>query len=274
MKALLFALLLLLISAPAFAVPLELTGNATEGGLMIGKTAPGAAVRLNGDAVAVSPQGDFLIGFDRDAKGERVLTVTGRDGSFETRTLSIKTRGFDIQRIDGLPERQVTPNAQDLARIKAEAQSMKVSREFSSPAAMFLSGFDWPAEGPISGVYGSQRILNGQPRTPHYGLDIAGSLGSPVRADADGIIVFAHPDMYFNGRTLVIDHGLGLNSIYLHLSEITVPVGAHVKKGDLVGRIGATGRVTAAHLHWEVQLKTTHLDPQLLVPKRTTVETH
>ena len=275
MRILFAAILCLFAASPALAVSLDLTGEAPEGGLMIGKTDPRATVRLDGDPIAVSPQGDFLVGFDRDAKGEHTLTATGRDGSFATRTLTIKTRGFDIQRIDGLPEQQVTPNPQDLARIHAEAQSMKVSREVSSPVAMFRSGFDWPADGQISGVYGSQRILNGQARAPHYGLDIAGPIGTPVRAAADGVVAFIHPDMYFNGRTLVLDHGLGLNSIYLHLSEITVAPGAQVKKGDLVGRMGATGRVTGPHLHWEVQLNSKiHLDPQLLVPKRTSVETH
>jgi murein DD-endopeptidase MepM/ murein hydrolase activator NlpD len=154
------------------------------------------------------------------------------------------------------------------ARIRAEAQLMKSAREISVDDAWFRSGFEWPAEGPISGVYGSQRILNGEPRTPHYGLDIAGPAGTPVRAAAAGIVAFAHPGMYFNGRTLVIDHGLGLNSIYLHLSEIAVAPGARVEKGQTVGRIGATGRVTGAHLHWGLQLGSVYVDPQLVLPPR------
>ena len=262
------ALALLVFTCPAFAVTLQLDGAPVQGGLVIGRTDPNATVRLDGEPVRLSPQGDFLIGFARDAKGTRTLGVAGPDGSRETRTLTIAARQFDIQRIDGLPERQVTPAPDDLVRIRAEAQAMKTAREISADDAWFRSGFAWPAEGPISGVYGSQRILNGEPRTPHYGLDIAGAAGTPVRAAAAGIVAFAHPGMYFNGRTLVIDHGLGLNSIYLHLSEIAVEPGTRVEKGQTVGRIGATGRVTGAHLHWGLQLGSIYVDPLLVLPPR------
>ncbi len=267
MRAIL-ALAIFVVTFPANAVTLQLEGAPVQGGLVIGRTDPNATVRLDGDPVRLSPQGDFLIGFARDAKGTRTLSATGPDGSRDTRTLTIAARQFDIQRIDGLPERQVTPAPDDLARIRAEAQLMKTAREISVDDAWFRSGFEWPAEGPISGVYGSQRILNGEPRTPHYGLDIAGPAGTPVRAAAAGIVAFAHPGMYFNGRTLVIDHGLGLNSIYLHLSEIAVAPGARVEKGQTVGRIGATGRVTGAHLHWGLQLGSVYVDPQLVLPPR------
>lgn len=267
MRAIL-ALAIFVVAYPACAVTLQLDGTPVQGGLMIGRTEPDATVRLDGEPVRLSPQGDFLIGFARDAKGTHTLGVTGPDGSREIRALTIAARQFDIQRIDGLPERQVTPAPDDLVRIRAEAHAMKTAREISTDDAWFRSGFEWPAEGPISGVYGSQRILNGEPRTPHYGLDIAGSAGTPVRAAAAGIIAFAHPGMYFNGRTLVIDHGLGLNSIYLHLSEIAVEPGTRVEKGQTVGRIGATGRVTGAHLHWGLQLGTVYVDPQLVLPPR------
>ena len=262
------ALVLVLATAPSYAVTLELTGTPVQGGLVVGRTEPGAAVRLDGETLRLSPQGDFLIGFARDAKGSRTLSVTGPDGSRTSRNLDIAARSFDIQRIDGLPERQVTPAPDDLVRIRTEAQLMKTAREVSTSDPWFRSGFEWPAEGPISGVYGSQRILNGEPRTPHYGLDIAGPAGTPVRAAAAGIVAFAHPGMYFNGRTLVIDHGLGLNSIYLHLSEIAVEPGTRVEKGQTVGRIGATGRVTGAHLHWGLQLGNVYVDPQLVLPPR------
>jgi murein DD-endopeptidase MepM/ murein hydrolase activator NlpD len=263
-----FALATFLFSVPAFAVTLDLQGEPVQGGLVFGKTDAGARIQLDGKDVRVAPTGDFLIGFARDAKGAHTLSATGRDDSRATKLLTIGLRQFDIQRIDGLPERQVTPNAEDLARIRAEAAEMKAARTHYGADALFRSGFDWPAEGPISGVYGSQRILNGEPRAPHYGLDIAGAAGTPVRAAASGTVLFAHPGMYFNGRTLVIDHGLGLQSIYLHLSEISVPVGAHVEKGQIVGKIGATGRVTGAHLHWGLQWNDVYVDPILVLPAR------
>ena len=262
------AFLFCCLTSPSFAVTLTLHGEAVQGGLMFGKTDPGAAVLLDGKALRTSADGDFLIGFSRDGKGPHDLTVTGRDGSRANRTIAVTPRSFDIQRIDGLPQRQVTPNDEDLARIRAEAAEMKQARGNLGLDALFRSGFDWPADGPISGVYGSQRILNGEARAPHYGLDIAGPTGTPVRAAAAGTIVFAHPGMYFNGRTLVIDHGLGLQSIYLHLSEISVEPGARVEKGQRVGKIGATGRVTGAHLHWGLQWNDVYVDPLLVVPAR------
>jgi murein DD-endopeptidase MepM/ murein hydrolase activator NlpD len=264
----LLALLACLVVSPSFAVTLTLQGEAVQGGLVFGKTDPGAIVQLDGKALRISADGDFAIGFSRDGKGPHELAITGRDGSRESRILAVTPRSFDIQRIDGLPERQVMPNAEDLARIRGEAAEMKAARGAIGTQALFRSGFDWPADGPISGVYGSQRILNGEPRAPHYGLDIAGAAGTPVRAAAAGTVLFAHPGMYFNGRTLVIDHGLGLQSIYLHLSEISVTPGTRVEKGQVVGRIGATGRVTGAHLHWGLQWNDVYVDPLLVVPPR------
>ena len=259
---------LLLVATPAFAVTLDLKGEPVQGGLVFGQTDPGAKVQLDRKDIRVAPSGEFVIGFSRDGKDPHELTATGRDSSKESRSLAVTERTFDIQRIDGLPQRQVTPNAEDLTRIRAEAAEMKAARAQLGADALFRSGFDWPAEGPISGVYGSQRILNGEPRAPHYGLDIAGPTGTPVRAAADGTVLFAHPGMYFNGRTLVIDHGLGLQSIYLHLSEISVQPGKRVHKGDVVGKIGATGRVTGAHLHWALQWNDVYVDPLLVVPPR------
>lgn len=266
--AFVFTLAILLFTTPAFAVTLDLQGESVQGGLVFGKTDAGARVQLDGKDIRVAPTGDFLVGFARDAKGTHTLTAVGGDDSRETRLLTIGLRQFDIQHIDGLPERQVTPNAEDLVRIRSEAAEMKQARAHYGADALFRSGFDWPAEGPISGVYGSQRILNGEPRAPHYGLDIAGPAGTPVRAAAAGTVLFAHPGMYFNGRTLVIDHGLGLQSIYLHLSEISVAPGTRVEKGQIVGKIGATGRVTGPHLHWGLQWNNVYVDPILVLPAR------
>ena len=265
MRAVLALVALLSATSPGFAVTLEIVGTPIQGGLMIGKTDPDARVTLDGRPVRVSPAGDFLVGFARDATGTQTLLVIGGDGTSQRREIDIKSRDYDIQRIDGLPERQVTPTPEDLVRIQAEAREIKKARAHSAEQAFFRSGFARPADGVVSGVYGSQRILNGQARAPHFGLDLAAPEGTPVRAAADGVIAFAHAGMYFNGKTLVIDHGLGLQSIYLHLSEISVSPGTRVFKGQPVGRIGATGRVTGAHLHWGVQLGDIWLDPALLL---------
>ena len=164
----LLGLFVCLLASPSFAVTLSLQGEPVQGGLVFGKTDPGAAVLLDGKPLRTSAHGDFAIGFSRDGKGSHELTVTGRDGSRENRTLTVATRSFDIQRIDGLAPRQVTPTEEDMTRIRAEAAEMRAARGRVGIEALYLSGFDWPAEGPISGVYGSQRILNGEARAPHY----------------------------------------------------------------------------------------------------------
>ncbi len=179
--------------------------------------------------------------------------------------MKIAKRDYRIQRIDGLPPRKVTPKAEDLKRIRQETALVKAARRRDDPRTDFMRGFIWPAKGRVSGVYGSQRILNGQPRRPHFGVDVAGPVGTPVVAPADGVVTLVHPDMFFSGGTLVIDHGHGLSSSFLHLSEVLVKEGQRVKQGELIARIGATGRVTGAHLDWRMNLFDTRIDPQLLV---------
>jgi murein DD-endopeptidase MepM/ murein hydrolase activator NlpD len=153
-----------------------------------------------------------------------------------------------------------------MTRIKAELHKVHGVRKIDSGQLAFESVLEWPVTGPISGVYGSQRILNGEPRQPHYGVDIAGPVGTPVSAPADGVVTLAEPDLYLTGGTLVIDHGLHLSSTFLHLSALGVKVGARVRQGEEVGRIGATGRVTGAHLHWGMNWRDARIDPELVVP--------
>ncbi|MDP6175772.1 MAG: M23 family metallopeptidase, partial [Rhodospirillales bacterium] len=161
-----------------------------------------------------------------------------------------------------------TPGKLDLERIRREKSLLAAARSVRSAQPLFLSGFAWPAKGRISGVYGSRRILNGKPRRPHFGLDLAAPEGTAVLAPADGVVRFAHPGMFFNGKTIILDHGLGLSTAYLHLSAVLVEPGQAVKKGQIIAKVGATGRVTGAHLHWGLRLGATELDPQLLVPPR------
>ena len=174
-------------------------------------------------------------------------------------------REYAIERVDGLPPATVTPDPEALERIRQEAELVATARARRDPRTDYAEGFAWPAGGRISGVYGSQRILNGEPRRPHYGLDIAAPTGSPVFAPADGIVTLVHPDMYFSGGTIVLDHGQGLSSTFLHLSRALVEAGTSVRKGDLIGEIGATGRASGPHLDWRMNWLDRKVDPQLLL---------
>jgi len=239
-----------LLHAPANAV--ELDGEAVQGGLLFGLSSPGSQVLLDGAEIMVAADGRFVIGFDRDETGERTLLVREPDGAERTLILAVAPREYAIERVDGLPPSTVTPDPEALERIRLEAEMVESARARRDPRTDYAEGFSWPAGGRISGVYGSQRILNGEPRRPHYGLDIAAPTGSPVFAPADGVVTLVHPDMYFSGGTIVLDHGQGLSSTFLHLSRTLVEAGAAVSKGDLIGEIGATGRASGPHLDWRM----------------------
>ena len=253
--------------APAQAAEagMRLEGQSSQGGLLRGRVAPGSAVTLDGAPVRVSEEGWFLVGFGRDAPPEAVLTATFPDGRRERRVLRIEPREYRIQRIDGLPPGKVTPRSEEeLARIRAEVAMVKKARLVDDPRTDFLDGFRWPVKGRITGVYGSQRILNGQPRRPHYGIDIAVPTGTKVLAPAAGVVTLAHPDMFFSGGTLILDHGHGLSSAFLHLSRILVEVGERVAQGRPIAEVGSTGRSTGPHLDWRINLFDRRIDPMPL----------
>ncbi|MEQ8319396.1 MAG: M23 family metallopeptidase [Rhodospirillales bacterium] len=244
----------------------ELQGTPAEGGLLVGRTSPGAVVMLDGKAVPTSADGDFLLGFGRDDAGSKTLTVS-RGSEKHSRQIAVADRDFQIERINGLPGRKVTPDPEALERIRREKAEITAAKQTSTAQAYFLSGFQWPATGRISGVYGSQRVLNGKPRRPHFGTDIAAPTGTPVRAMAAGTVVFVHPGMFFNGKTVLIDHGLGLRSVYIHLSATSVAAGDEVQAGQHIGAIGATGRATGPHLHFGLTLDQTPIDAELVLGK-------
>ena len=248
------------VSAPA----LEINGELAQGGLVTGRVDPGALVVAGKRQLRVSPEGMFLLGFGRDAPAKMSLRILHPSGMQENKTIYIKSRTWKISRVDGLPGRKVTPKPEDLRRIRADGAMIKKVRRLSTEEPHFLSGFQWPVTGRISGVFGSQRILNGQPRRPHVGIDIAAPLGTPVLAIADGVIALVHQDMFFTGKTLMIDHGHGLASVYAHMDKILVKEGATVTKGTVIGLVGKTGRATGPHLHWGISLFATHLDPELV----------
>ena len=261
----LFALLPLGSSPVAAETGVHLDGPRLQGGLLRGRVPPGSTVEYQGDAVRVSKDGWFLVGFGRDAPPEAELVVDFPDGRRERQVLKVDRREYDIQHIDGLPARKVTPSEEDLVRIRAEVDMVKQARRIDDPRADFLGGFRWPIKGRISGVYGSQRILNGEPRRPHFGIDIAAPTGTKVGAPADGVVTMVHPDMFFSGGTMIVDHGHGLSSAFLHLSRILVEKGDRVVQGQVIAEVGSTGRSTGPHLDWRINLFDRRLDPSLLV---------
>ncbi|MDH3450956.1 MAG: M23 family metallopeptidase, partial [Gammaproteobacteria bacterium] len=265
MTRLIAGLLLALLVQPAGAARLDFSGEAVAGGLLIGTTESDAQVFIDGNRVRVSPQGSFLVGFHREEPEPVIVKVVYSDGREARRRFEVRQREYRVQRIDGLPPRQVSPTEEDLKRIRREYALARRARARDDARTDFLVDFVWPTIGPISGVYGSQRVLNGKPRRPHYGVDVAVPTGTPVHAPAPGLVTLAHPDMYFSGGTLILDHGHGLSSSFLHLSKLLVSVGQRVKQGDIIAEVGATGRVTGAHLDWRMNLKKKRLDPALLV---------
>lgn len=263
-----FSLLLLALpfgAAAAQASAARLDGDFVQGGLIIGTTDPRADVVFNGRTLRVSQDGRFVFGFGRDAPPRAELRVTLPDGTAETTAIEVAPRTYEVQRIDGLPGKMVTPSEADLTRIRADAAKVAEARAIDRPEPLFESGYAWPARGIITGVYGSQRILNGEPRRPHFGVDVAAPTGTPVGAAADGVVTLAD-DLYFTGGTVLLDHGFGLTSTYSHLQDVWVVEGQKLKQGEALGTVGATGRATGAHLDWRINWFDQRLDPALLVP--------
>ena len=237
----------------------------TPGGLIYAVLPPNSNATLNGKSILVASDGFLVIGFGRNAKKKQVIVVKTADGKIKHHSFQLQPRKYLIQRIDGLQKDKVTPPQSYWARIKREAEMLKSVRRLTSKRRDFLKGFIWPVKGRVSGVYGSQRILNGKRRRPHSGVDIAAPAGTLIRAAASGKISFSHPDMFYAGKTIVIDHGRGVSTIYIHLSEIVIKEGQEVKKGEVIGRVGKTGRATGPHLHWGLTWNGVHLDPALVV---------
>ncbi|ARJ66733.1 peptidase M23 [Magnetospirillum sp. ME-1] len=248
----------------AAAAETGLSGHAEQGGLMLGRTAPGARVELDGRSVPVDAQGRFLLGFGRDYGPVAELRVTLPDGGEENRALAVSRRDWPVQRIEGLPREKTEPDAASLARLKSETEMVRAirARVTLEPRIQGGDGLLRPSDGKVSGVFGSQRVYNGIGGAPHSGLDIAAPAGAPVHACADGTVVLAAPDLFLTGRTVMIDHGLGLISSYAHLSRMDVAAGTAVRRGDLIGAVGATGLATGAHLHWGISWLDVRLDPE------------
>ncbi|MES2254926.1 MAG: M23 family metallopeptidase [Pseudomonadota bacterium] len=253
------------LAAPAWAAGnrrdrLVIKGAMEQGSLALGYVDPKASVTVDGQAVRLSPDGVFAFGFAFDQTKPSIVAVTWSDGTIETQSYSPTARQYDIQHINGLPQNTVTPPPEVLARIKQEAGEIYVARQRDTLGNDFLSGFDWPAPGIESGVFGSQRIDNGVPMAPHFGVDMAAPTGTPIHAPANGAVSLS-ADHYLNGGFTLIDHGQGVSTSYLHQSKRLVKDGDVVKRGQLIGEIGQTGRATGPHLHWAMNWFEVKLDP-------------
>ena len=241
-----------------------LQSQLVPGGLFIGKTEPDYRVFYQDREVMVNKDGRFIIGFGRDAKLKQSYIIRSDQGIDQTRYLTLSPRTYDIQRLTGIEQKYVTPPEKVLARIREEAAEVKEARAETTRQFDLFNGFGWPVTGRISGVYGSQRVYNGKLGRPHYGLDVAVPTGTPVTAPANGIVTLADEDLYYSGGTIIIDHGFGIFSSFLHLSEVSVKEGQTITRGDIIGAVGATGRVTGPHLDWRYNWFDKRLDPQLL----------
>lgn len=255
----------LIISTSFSAMALELKGHLTQGGLVTGQLDNAKSVSLNGKSLKLADNGLFVFGFGRDAKPVHTLSWVDKTGKSRSQDLVITLRDYDIDKITGVAKKYVSPPKAVSERISREAVAVRKARAVNSDLEYFLQPVLRPAKGRISGVYGSQRYFNGEPRRPHFGLDIANKTGSPVYAPISGTVVFAEPDLYYSGGTLILDHGHGVTSTYIHLSKLDVKVGQKIEQGTKIAEIGATGRVTGPHLDWRFNWQGERLDPALLM---------
>lgn len=251
-----------------FANDLQLKGEITQGSLIRGQVPAGNQVWLNDTPLKISPEGYFAFGFGRDAQLTQHLKWLDNQGNEHSQPLQLRPRTYDIQKIEGIPSKYVSPPKEVTERIKRDNRQVGNARTLDDERIDFYQDFIWPAAGPISGVYGSQRVFNNIPKRPHFGVDVAAPTGTSVYAPADGLVTLFVADMYYSGGTMIIDHGHGVSSTFLHLSKGHVAAGTTVKQGDLVAEIGATGRATGPHLDWRINWFKERLDPALLVPKR------
>lgn len=237
--------------------------------MVVGRVTPGSILRVNGRDQTVSPQGYFVLGFSRDLKRDLQVKAHNRK---EIATHTIQTLKYDwnVQHINGLNKKHVEPGYEEIKRIEADRLKIITVRRTTPYVLPFFlkNGFILPVAGRISGIFGSQRMLNGESRSPHSGVDIAAPRGTPARSPADGIARLVVEDTFLMGNVLMIDHGLGVSSIFIHLDSVAVEEGDLVRQGEVVARVGQTGRATGPHLHWGVSVGRTPVDPMRLINKK------
>jgi len=242
------------------ASAIEFKGKFIQGHFIVGKTEPTSKIIIDNKNIKVSKDGYFVFGLDRDRKYDVVINIKSSSTSKKIIKKVLK-RKYNIQRIDGLDEKKVTPPEEVYKRIKEENNKIGEARAINSDLDFFKDKFIMPVKGIISGVYGSQRILNGKPKWPHYGIDIAAKKGTKIKSSATGVVTMAEDDLYYTGGTIIMDHGHGISTIYSHLENVMVKVGDKINQEDVIGTVGSTGRSTGPHLDFRINWFQTRLDP-------------
>lgn len=235
---------------------------------MFGKVPPGSQVRYGTRTLRVSGYGTVVFGVGRDETGPVQVEVVTPSGRSETATLTVTPRDWPVEQVNGVPPKTVNPPPEIAARIEREQAQVTAARARDDDRTDFAQAFIWPVKGRISGRFGNARVYNGQPGSGHSGMDIAAPTGTPVLAPAAGVVTFAGPDLYLTGGTLLLDHGYGVSSNFLHLSRIDVRVGDRVQQGQVIGAVGATGRATGSHLHWGMNWFDVRIDPLLVLERK------
>ena len=252
-------------SAAVQAAAPQISGHWQQGALLVGSVEPGSQVRFNDRDLSLSPEGRFVLGLAFDAPPAAVIEVRDADGAMQRYEYRVEPRVYDVQKIGGLPKAMVEPPPAVIQRIEADQKLVGDARRFDTPRTDFAGPWRWPVAAQVTGVYGSKRILNGVPKQPHFGIDLAAPEGAPVLAAAGGVVRMAQRDLYFTGGTIILDHGHGVTTTYLHLSRLDVVPGQDVVRGELIGKVGKTGRATGPHLCWRANWFDVRLDPSLLL---------
>ena len=239
------------------------SGSMQQASLVIGRAPAGTRVTVNGTPVSLSADGTFAFGFEYDQTKATSVAAQLPGGTSEAHDLTPTVRKYELQEVNGLPEKTVTPSPEEVERIHRENAMVADARKRDSAGVAFAEPFDWPIAGIISSLFGSQRKLNGELQAPHFGIDIAANANTPIHAPADGTVVLAEPDFFLTGGTTLLDHGHGVFTSYLHQNALRVAVGQAVKRGDVIGLVGMKGRATGPHLHWGLNWFQMRLDPSL-----------
>ncbi|QLE87831.1 M23 family metallopeptidase [Shewanella sp. Scap07] len=262
---------LLGVVSTASVAQVQLHGKMEQGALIRGETLPGTQIRLNDTDIDVSPEGKFVFGFERQAPLSQQLTLVYPDGLTQIKPLTLTEKEYKIDRVNGIAKKIMKPDPKAQARSAKDSKQVKAARNTFSDQNAFSQDFIWPLTGRISGVYGSQRVYNGKPGNPHYGVDVAAKTGTVVVAPQDGVITLAVADMFYSGGTIILDHGYGVSSSFLHLSKLYVEPGQQIKQGEPIAEVGATGRATGPHLDWRINWYQMRLDPVTIVPDMASV---